>query len=107
MKVFTTRERIASVGERWRSTYPQSRFAIRTDDKADIYRRLQALDLATCSPQAVDEAIGNSSWTRINCDECKAQVDWVVQLGEEPDYESSTACICRSCLNKALLLSFP
>lgn len=69
--------------------------------------RLQKLDLKTCPPEAVDEAFGNSSWTRMQCDECGAHVDWVVELGQEPDYESATACICRSCLNKALLLSFP
>jgi hypothetical protein len=30
--------------------------------------------------------------------------DAVVQLGEEPEYESRTACICFSCLKDALKL---
>lgn len=35
------------------------------------------------------------------CDECSEKVNIAIQLGEEPDYESATAIICESCLNKA------
>lgn len=41
---------------------------------------------------------------RPTCDECCEKADNVVQIGEEPDYESSTAKICEPCLRKALAL---
>ena len=36
------------------------------------------------------------------CDACGEVVDRVVTVGEEPDYESSTATLCRTCLVEAL-----
>lgn len=47
------------------------------------------------------EIIGNRSWTRNECDECGKDCDITVQLGQEPDYESSTAQICLTCLQVA------
>ena len=57
-------------------------------------------------PAEVNEIIGNDCWTTSRCDECGSTVYDVVQLGQELDYESSTAWICRECLIKALEL-FP
>jgi len=37
------------------------------------------------------------------CHECDARVD-VVQVGQEPDYESATANVCLVCLKKAVAL---
>lgn len=54
------------------------------------------------SPDAVDEVIGNNTWTACRCDECELYVEEVIVLGEEPDYESSTASVCKECLIKAL-----
>ena len=47
---------------------------------------------------------GNTpTWTSVPaCDECGHSKDAVVRLGEEPDYESSTAFVCRDCLSEAL-----
>lgn len=53
-------------------------------------------------PAAVNEIIGNESWTRCSCSECGGDVDAVVQLGESPDYESRTAWICKQCVKLAL-----
>jgi len=52
-------------------------------------------------PSEVDSVIGNGSWTRLTCSECGQDVDEVVQVGDEPDYESSTAWLCRPCLKSA------
>jgi len=38
------------------------------------------------------------------CDECKKYYNNVVELGEEPDYDSATARICGECLRKAAAL---
>ncbi|WP_443700181.1 hypothetical protein [Pseudomonas sp.] len=52
----------------------------------------------------VDRIIGNDSWTRVpTCDDCgKCSLDAVMQLGQEPDWESCTAHICHACLKAAL-----
>lgn len=52
---------------------------------------------------AIDVAIGNSSWTRLKCDECDNDVQELVQIGQEPDYESATANVCFDCLHRALM----
>lgn len=67
----------------------------------EIYKRLIALG-ANPSPDAVNEVIGNDTWTACRCDECELYVEEVIVLGEEPDYESSTASVCKECLIKAL-----
>lgn len=41
------------------------------------------------------------------CDECNALKVDAVRLGEHPDYGSSTARVCRACLEKALNLLAP
>lgn len=38
----------------------------------------------------------------IKCHECDTWLELVVELGEAPDHESSTAHICLPCLEKAL-----
>ena len=38
------------------------------------------------------------------CDECEASVKVLVQVGEEEYYETRTADICLSCLQKAIKL---
>ncbi len=40
--------------------------------------------------------------TKCNCNECGKNADIVVQLGQEPDYESATANICLDCLKRAV-----
>jgi len=52
-------------------------------------------------PDDVDKVIGNNTWTGLTCDECDRDVDEVVKLGEQPNYDSSTASICRLCLRQA------
>ena len=64
---------------------------------------LAKLNPETVSKGEVDALIGNKSWTRVeNCSECGAEAVAVVELGEEPDYDSMTAFVCESCLRKAL-----
>ncbi len=51
------------------------------------------------------EIIGNDSWTCILCDECGQSVEVAVTVGQEPDYDSSTATICLACLTRAVSLA--
>lgn len=74
-------------------------------DKKAISLRLHRLGPAP-SPDDVDKAVGNKSWTNVpRCDACERNdLDAVVRVGEAPDYESATAHLCRSCLLEAAAL---
>ena len=100
MKPITTRDRIRQIRIRWWEKYAP--FSNHSKDKLEIYKRLQQLDLNICSAEDVNNIIGNSSWTRnLICSECEQDTDWVLRVGEEPDYESRTAYLCKSCVEKA------
>jgi len=90
---------IKKVSKQWDHQYK------RTDqkDKIEIGNRLR-----TERPNTEDEVakiIGNRGWTKNVCDECNNDCDITIQLGQEPDYESATASICKECLKKALALT--
>lgn len=56
------------------------------------------------TPEQVHKIIGNDSWTWTQCHECGASNIPVIELGQEPDYDSATASVCLPCLQKAALL---
>jgi hypothetical protein len=69
----------------------------------EVIKQLLALPKPV-DPDAVDRIIGNKSWTAVpKCHECGTEDhDAVVEVGEEPDYESNTACLCLACAQKAV-----
>lgn len=69
-------------------------------DTGYIYQSL--LELGS-NPKPNDvEAILKGWTTPGTCSECgEVQENMLIQLGEEPDYESHTAYICVECLHKA------
>lgn len=97
MKVITQRDNILNVCVRWRSQYSYKGV---DQDKLDTLKRLESLDLTTCTAGDVNQIIGNDSWTNLHCNECDAKTDWVIMVGEEPDYESRTATLCRACIQR-------
>ncbi len=70
-------------------------------DKEETYQRLLALGDSP-SPDDVDGIIGNETWTHEYCDGCKGYVSESVCVGQVPDYESSTATLCRACVFDAV-----
>ena len=107
MKLITTRGQIRTVAQRWREAYRaevEGRKESEYFDKAKAHRQLAALDPETATADQITAIIGNSSWTSLKCDDCDQSVGTVVQLGQEPDYESSTANVCTDCLRKAVAL---
>lgn len=68
-----------------------------------IYEGLVALG-DNPDPDDVDRIIGNKSWTYVCCNECNKSCESVIELGQEPDYESSTAHVCKACLKAAVKL---
>jgi hypothetical protein len=99
MKKITQRDLIKEVAKRWREQYTPFKNA---PDKLRICLALDALDGNTASAEDVAAIIGNASWANLTCDDCEEYVTEVMELGQEPDYESHTASICGPCLEKAL-----
>lgn len=98
--LITERDMIRSVAERWRGQYAgdlRGRFG-------KTARQLDALDVEHASADDVATIIGNRSWTEVACDGCGDKATTAVQVGAEPDYESSTAVLCPTCLRKAVAL---
>ena len=71
----------------------------------NIGEELLALDPETATASKIAEIIGNNSWVcEKECNECGKKTWDIVEIGEEPDYESATAEICLDCLKKAVNL---
>jgi hypothetical protein len=104
MEKVTQRDTILGIVKRWEDQY-SSYLGDGVNDKNKILAKLKALDLETATPEQIATIIGNDSWTRLSCDECGKEVTTVIVLGEEPDYESSTASLCHECLATAMQLS--
>ena len=109
MNVITIRDVIRGVAGRWKKQYftrqgGEWRETISGNSRV-TYQRLCALDTETCTAGDVAEVIGNTSWTNLICDECKSErLEWVLCVGEAPDYESNTAYLCARCLQQASIL---
>lgn len=98
MKFITRQIRANDAARAWNAQH----WGSKDPHKIDIGENLSSLG-KTPSPDDVDETIGNGAWTTVPfCDECEKDSDLVVQLGEDPDYESNTAFICLECLRSAL-----
>ena len=112
MNVITKKEVLAGVAARWdrqygllHSSIQQPHASTATDSQLMEWERKSAALHAL--PPGVSEAdiaaiIGNRSWTELRCDECGERVDALVQVGDEPDYESATVRICLACAEKAV-----
>jgi hypothetical protein len=81
---------------------------LNADVKTERSRRERDNDLSARGPDPdldrVDAVIQETAWTRYYCDECGCDAEMVIELGEEPYYESATARICHTCLLAALAL---
>jgi hypothetical protein len=106
MKIITMRALIKSVPERWKRQYKGYWISEPNHFSWMHYNALCLLDTDTCTPKDIYDIIGNYSWTTQHCDECKEQVDTLIHLGEEPDYESVTFYICPKCLSESVDLLF-
>jgi len=102
MPVLITREQVAAqTAERFRRQYGPNFGVYPWGDSAEVLKQLNALGP---SPAVEDVEALCQGWTLLSCDECGDRVDQVVQVGQEPDYESSTACLCWKCAVNAVAL---
>lgn len=103
MKLITTKEEASKASVNWKNTYFRNGVWSCGADKEATYHKLIALG-NNPTPDEVNYVIGDISWTATFCNECGKSVDEAVQLGQEPDYDSATASICKTCLISALEL---
>lgn len=109
MKLITRQMKADTAARDWFHTYAhtsywkEGRFSVTGLTKEETHTKLVALG-AHPNPDDVDSVIGNKSWTACICNDCGKYVEAVVQLGQEPDYDSATANICFPCLKKAVKL---
>ncbi len=103
MNILTQRGAVRQIVTRWKAAMVGASDTYGSPDQRSrkaVLAQLEALDLELATPHQVAEIIGNGSWTRLpGCSECReGDYQTVIQIGEEPDYESETAYICPKCL---------
>ena len=117
MKLETRQQQANEAAEKWRRQYAVREGTIacqwswgdeshpQNNLNRERYEQLVTLGEIP-DPDKVDEIIGNDSWSHpTTCSEYGARDKRpIVELGEEPDYESNTAYICEECLRKVLAL---
>lgn len=91
--VVTRRNIIESVAQRWRKSYPDNDPTYGPRSLA-VREKLEALDLSKATVDEVKAAIGNDSWTNLDCDICESDRDAVVSVPRK--YESPIA-VCYHC----------
>jgi hypothetical protein len=95
----TPQSNAAAAADAWQRKYGPNRSL--DDWHSIVGAALKALGPQP-TPEDVNALIGNQCWTECYCTECEKSVDAVVQIGEEPDYESDTVWLCRGCLAEAV-----
>lgn len=106
MKLITERDKIREAIVDFRDAYGDGSYP--ADERGiAVGAELAKLDADSVSVDVVNELIGNGFWTYLQCDECSSYVTAIVELGQEPDWESNTARICSVCIEKAFSLFKP
>lgn len=112
IEVITKRDVIRGVKERWEEQYrdyaPDFKFItaspnVRTKTVGEVREALEKLDLETCSSEDVDKAMGGiGGWANNCCSECGKDSQFLIHIGEQPDYEAQWVELCVLCMEKAL-----
>ncbi len=90
-RLITQQDRMREVMAFWRENYPKhkdSPYWVGTDKMLELGDRATVADF---------EAHGKLADTLICCNVCSERFTEVLQLGDEPDYDSQTVNICRGC----------
>ena len=98
MKPVTKRELIQNIVHSWESQFGSDPEKPRL---REILEKLRGLDLATVSEDEIEAIIGNRSWTRLQCVECKHDSEEAIQFGDESEYDGQPFYVCPTCLRYA------
>lgn len=100
MRIVSRAGKAVKARESWHNTYYDSRFGWRFGEEKRVkYEALVALGQEP-NPDDVDRVIGNPSWTSCRCDECDSTPEFLVMVGQEPDYDANTVHLCAGCITK-------
>lgn len=92
-----TRKQLAlSTFDRWRESYGNPPPRSDRYDKLGPYLKLK--EMRDPTPEAVNEAIGNTSWTDLQCDFCRHDVEEILRM----DTDENRMMICLPCLRDAV-----
>lgn len=111
-KKLTRLEHITSVPERWKEQYycPTEGWrsfhasTLRKAMSAEvIYNKILALPHLEIQEEAINEIIGNRSWTSFTCDECERESSELLSLDHcISEWTGESFRLCEYCLHKAL-----
>lgn len=105
MIVLNERTQVKRAIKQWVDKYCPSGTDGGDDNWRNVGEALMALDQETATSADVAHIIGDSYWAcKKACHECGKETWDIVELGEPPDHDSATACVCRNCLRAALFL---
>ena len=105
MEIISKRDRIRSVKIQYDRQYggkPDGWLLSDGTSPKEKSAALALLNLEVCAEEAVNEIIGNDSWTALKCDECEDDCDFLISLGESPGQGERWANVCHACLMNAL-----
>jgi len=102
VELITERSRIKTVAERWDAQYGPDFRPIAGGSSKTISEKLHALNLSKVSVKTVNKIIGDDSWTKLTCDECRADVKKLVVFYHEGG--DALYDICESCATKVKTL---
>lgn len=103
MKVITKQDRIRDAIASFRKMWGNGSYGADQRGVA-VGSELGPLNSDKATAEDVNTLIGNASWTRLECDECKKDSEAVIEIGDKPNYESNTAYICVDCIRDAFEL---
>ena len=96
--LLTKQHLVNTVDERWKNQYYiNSSWERYGEDKVEKYKQLVKLGKNKNS-EDVDKIIGNSSWTRLICNNCNNDVKAVFVFGTDND---SSCYVCEDCVKVA------
>ena len=102
MELITERSRIKGVADAWDAQYGPEFRPTHSGSSKETSEKLHALNLSKVSANTVNKIIGNDSWTRIVCYECRKPVTKVAVL--YGDDGTAVFEICESCATKVKTL---
>jgi hypothetical protein len=99
--IVTRRSVMLGVARRFKEQYPDDTKSSHRSSRTygDINAALSALDLNVCNRGAIDDIIGNDSWTQLECSVCEMDRDKLVSV---PRQYSEPVTICAECATGAL-----
>lgn len=102
MELITERSRIKGVADAWDAQYGPEFRPTHSGSSKETSEKLHALNLSKVSAATVNKIIGNDSWTRLVCDECRKPVTKVAVLYDGDG--TAVFEICESCATKVKTL---